>query len=166
MNTGAKLPTCCQRGAALAALIRRAPASVVAVRRQPLARLFPADLEAALQTLPYDVECVVATPLAATETGVVRAVLGEVLVFARTSLIARLPDEPESGAVRLCALLRAGLSPYVGSSGRAGTASSWDSDDSDAYSIHGRRLAASFAQVGEAWRRRLTEPPSDRTGRA
>jgi hypothetical protein len=166
MNTGAKPPTCCDRGAALATVIRQAPATVVAIRRKPLGRLFPSDLEAALRTLPYEVECVVATPLAAAETGVVRAMLGEVLVFARTSLIGRLPDEPESGAVRLCALLRAGLSPYVGSSGRAGAASSWDSDESDAYSIHGKRLAASFAQVGEAWRRRLSDPPSDRTGRA
>ena len=166
MNTGAKPLICCEHGAELAALIRRTPATVVAVRRNPLPALFPADLESALRTLPYEVECVVATPAAAAQAGVAGAVVGEMLVFARPSLIGRLADAPETGAVRLCALLRAGLSPYVGSSGRAGGDSSWDNDDSDAYSIHGKRLAASFAQVGEAWRRRLSDLPSDRTGRA
>ena len=159
MTTGGKPPICCERGADLAALIRQVPATVVAVRRMAVPALFPADLESALRNLPYEVECVVATPAAAAEAGVPRTVLGEVLVFARTSLIGRLPDVPESGAPRLCALLRAGLSPYVGSTG-------WDSDDSDSYSIHGKRLAASFAQSGEAWRRKLSDLPSDRTGKA
>lgn len=166
METAVKPPVCCDRGAELAAIIRRSPATVVAVRPRPLPGMFPSDLAGVLQRLPYDVTCVVATPMAATEAGVTRSVLGEVLVFARTSLIGRMPDEPESGAVRLCALLSAGLSPYVGVSGRPGETSSWDRDESDAYSIHGKRLAASFAQVGEAWRRRLSDPPSDRTGRA
>jgi hypothetical protein len=166
MDTAVKPPLCCDRGAELAAIIRRSPATVVAMRPRPLAGLFPSDLAGVLQRLPYEVSCVVATTVAAAEAGVTGAVLGEVLVFARTSLIGRMPDEPESGAVRLCALLRAGLSPYVGVSGRAGETSGWDSDESDAYSIHGKRLAASFAQVGEAWRRRLSDPPSDRNGRA
>lgn len=166
MDTAAKPALCCDRGDEFAKIIRRSPATVVAVRPRPLPGLFPADLAGAVQKLPYEVGCVVATPTALAEAGVTRAALGEVLVFARTSLLARMPDEPESGAVRLCALLRAGLSPYVGVSGRAGETSSWDKDESDAYSIHGKRLAASFAQVGEAWRRRLSDPPSDRTGRA
>ena len=165
MTTAGKPPICCHRGADLAALIRRAPATVVAVRRLAVAALFPADLESALRALPYEVECVVATPAAAAEAGVPRTVLGEVLVFARTSLIGRLPDAPETGAVRLAALLRAGLSPYIGATSRSG-GSSWDSDESDSYSIHGKRLAASFAQSGEAWRRRLSDLPSDRTGKA
>ena len=100
--------------------------------------------------------CAVATPAAAAQAGVRGATLGEVLVFARTSLLARMPDAPESDADRLCALLRAGLSPWLGRPG----APSWDTDESDAYTITGRRLAASFAQVNEAWQRRLADPPA------
>jgi hypothetical protein len=45
-------------------------------------------------------------------------------------------------------------------------APNWDSDESDAYTISGRRLVASLAQVGEAWQRRLLDHPTDRNGRA
>jgi hypothetical protein len=153
----------CDSGAALAKQVRAAPATVVAIRRPAASALFPADLEAALRALPYQVACVVAPPIAAAQAGVARVSLGEVLVFARTSLLARMPDAPESNADRLCALLRAGLSPWLGVPG----APSWDTDESDAYTITGRRLAASFAQVNEAWQRRLAESLSGRgPGRA
>jgi hypothetical protein len=155
---------CCDNGAALAKLMRAAPATVVAVRRVAAPALFPADLESALAAIPYEVACAVATPLAAAQAGVIAATLGEVLVFARTSLLARMPDAPESNAERLCALLCAGLSPWLGRPG----APSWDTDESDAYSITGRRLAASFAQVDEAWQRRVADdlPPGRAAGRA
>ena len=154
---------CCDNGADLAKLMRAAPATVVAIRRVAAPALFPADLESALSGLPYEVACVVATPLAAAQAGVPRATPGEVLVFARTSLLARMPDAPESNADRLCALLRAGLSPWLGRPG----APSWDNDESDAYTITGRRLAASFAQVDEAWQRRVADlPPGRAAGRA
>jgi hypothetical protein len=146
---------CCDSGAALAKLMREAPATVVAVRRVPAPALFPADLESAVRGLPYGVACAVATPIATAQAGVVGAALGEVLVFARTSLLARMPDAPESSAERLCALLCAGLSPWLARDG----APSWDTDESDAYTITGRRLAASFAQASEAWQRRLADLP-------
>jgi hypothetical protein len=152
---------CCATGNELMRTIRQAPATVVAVRRLAVAALFPADLASAVCSLPYAVGCVVATPQAAAEAGVATPVLGETLVFSRASLIARLVDAPESGAVRLCAILNAGLSPHLGRG-----APSWDSDESDAYTISGRRLVASLAQVGEAWERRLLDPPNDRNGRA
>lgn len=155
------VPACCPTGSDLVQRIRQSAATVVAVRRLPVPAFFPADLAAAVQTLPYDVGCVVATPQAAAEAGVPTPTLGETLVFSRSSLIARLPDAPESGAVRLCALLNAGLSPTL-----ARGAPNWDSDDSDAYTISGRRLVASLAQVGEAWERRLLDHPTDRNGRA
>jgi hypothetical protein len=154
---------CCDSGAALAQLVRGAPATAVAIGRLAAPALFPTDLVAGLRALPYAVACAVATPGAATQAGVLRPLLGEVLVFARTSLLARMPDAPESGVERLCALLRAGLSPWLGRPGGP----SWDTDESDAYSITGRRLAASFAQVGEAWQRQLAElPPGRGDGRA
>jgi hypothetical protein len=154
---------CCDSGAALARLVRGAPATTVAIRRLASPALFPADLMDGVRALPYVVACAVATPAAAVQAGVRRPVLGEVLVFARTSLLARMPDAPESNAERLCALLCAGLSPWLGRPG----APSWDTDDSDAYSITGRRLAASFAQVSEAWQRQLAElPPGRGNGRA
>jgi len=157
--SGTTTVVCCDRGAELAKLMRAAPATVVAIRRVPAPALFPADLEAALAALPYQVGCVVASPLAAAQAGVPHATLGEVLVFARTSLLARMADAPESNAERLCALLRAGLSPWMGRPG----APSWDTDESDAYTITGRRLAASFAQVDEAWQRRVADLPPGRT---
>jgi hypothetical protein len=152
---------CCQRGSELLRLIRGIPATVVAIRRVAVPAFFPSDLAAATQTLPYDVACVVATPQAATEAGVGTPTLGETLVFTGTNLIARLPDAPESGAVRLCRILHAGLSPQIGQG-----APNWDSDESDAYTISGRKLVASLAQVGEAWQRRLLDHPTDRNGRA
>ncbi len=152
----------CDSGALVARLMREAPATVVAIRRLPAPGFFPADLETAVRALPYEVACAVATPAAAAAAGVPRTTLGEVLVFARTCLLARMPDAPESDAERLCALLRAGLSPWLGRPG----APSWDTDESDAYTITGRRLAASFAQVNEAWERRVAEPPGRGPGRA
>jgi hypothetical protein len=151
---------CCDSGAALAQLVRGMPATVVAIRHRAGAALFPADLVSGLHALPYEVSCAVATPAAAAQAGIQRATVGEVLVFARTSLLARMPDAPESNAERLCALLCAGLSPWLGRPG----APSWDTDESDAYSITGRRLAASFAEVDDAWKRQLAEIP--RPGRA
>jgi hypothetical protein len=142
--------------------MRDAPATVVAVRGLASPALFPADLESALGGLPYEVACAVATPMAATQAGVLRVTLGEVLVFARTSLLARMPDAPESNADRLCALLCAGLSPWLGRPG----APSWDTDESDAYTVTGRRLAASFAEVNEAWQRRLADLPGRSPGSA
>jgi hypothetical protein len=153
---------CCQHGSDLLKLIRRMPATVVAIRRLAVGAFFPSDLAAAAQTLPYDVACAVATPQAAAESGVSTPLLGETLVFTGANLIARLPDAPESGAVRLCRILHAGLSPQMGHQG----APNWDSDESDAYTISGRRLVASLAQVGEAWQRRLLDHPTDRNGRA
>ena len=153
---------CCQHGSDLLQLISRMPATVVAIRRLAVGAFFPSDLAAAAQTLPYDVGCAVATPQAAAESGVSTPLLGETLVFTGTNLIARLPDAPESGAVRLCRILHAGLSPQMGHQG----APNWDSDESDAYTISGRRLVASLAQVGEAWQRRLLDHPTDRNGRA
>ena len=153
---------CCQHGSDLLQLIRGMPATVVAIRRLAVGAFFPSDLAAAAQTLPYDVGCAVATPQAAAESGVSTPLLGETLVFTGASLIARLPDAPESGAVRLCRILHAGLSPQMGHQG----APNWDSDESDAYTISGRRLVASLAQVGEAWQRRLLDHPTDRNGRA
>jgi hypothetical protein len=144
--------------------VRGAPATAVAIRHRATAALFPTDLVSGVRALPYTVACAVATPAAAVQAGVLRPQLGEVLVFARTSLLARMPDAPESSAERLCALLCAGLSPWLGRPG----APSWDTDESDAYSITGRRLAASFAQVDEAWQRQLAEvpPPGRGDGRA
>ena len=78
------------------------------------------------------------------------------------NLIARLPDAPESGAVRLCAHPERRPQPADGRRARP----DWDSDESDAYTISGRRLVASLAQVGEAWQRRLLDHPTDRNGRA
>jgi hypothetical protein len=153
---------CCQHGSDLLKLIRCMPATVVAIRRLAVGAFFPSDLAAAAQTLPYDVGCAVATPQAAAESGVSTPLLGETLVFTGANLIARLPDAPESGAVRLCRILHAGLSPQMGHQG----APNWDSDESDAYTISGRRLVASLAQVGEAWQRRLLDHPTDRNGRA
>src|SRR5688572_14179724 len=98
-------PVCCQLGADLAQLIRGAAATVIAIRRVAVPASFPSDLAAAVQTLPYQVACAVATPAAAAGAGIPAALVGETLVFARTSLIARLPDAPETGAVRLCAIL-------------------------------------------------------------
>jgi hypothetical protein len=152
---------CCEHGSDLLRLIRRMPATVVVVRRLAVPAFFPSDLAGASQTLPYDVACAVATPRAAAEAGVVTPLLGETLVFTGANLIARLPDAPESGAVRLCRILQAGLSPQMGRS-----APSWDSDESDAYTISKRRLVASLAQVGDAWQRRLLDHPTDRNGRA
>jgi hypothetical protein len=152
---------CCQSGSELLRLIRRTPATVVAIRRLAVAAFFPSDLAAAAHTLPYDVARAVATPQAAAEAGVTTPTLGETLVFTGNNLIARLPDAPESGAVRLCAILNTGLSPQIGRG-----APDWDSDESDAYTISGRRLVASLAQVGEAWQRRLMDHPTDRNGRA
>jgi hypothetical protein len=152
---------CCQHGSELLRLIRGMPATVVAIRRLAVSAFFPSDLAAAAQTLPYDVACAVATPQAAAESGVTTPTLGETLVFTGATLIARLPDAPESGAVRLCRILHAGLSPQMGQG-----APNWDSDESDAYTISGRRLVASLAQVGEAWQRRLLDHPTDRNGRA
>jgi hypothetical protein len=152
---------CCDSGAALARLVRESPATTVAIRRPPTAALFPGDLHAGLRDLPYEVTCAVATPAAASECGVVLPQLGEILVFARTSLLARMPDAPESNTPRLCALLRAGLSPWLDRPG----APSWDTDESDSYTITGRRLAASFAEVNDAWQKRLADLPPSR-GRA
>ena len=153
---------CCQLGADLARVIRDCAATVVAVRRLAVPEFFPSDLAAATATLPYQITCAVVTPAAAAAAGVTAPVLGETLVFARTCLIARLPDAPETGAVRLCAILNSGLSPYLQRPGSPG----WDSDESDAYTISGRRLVASLAQVGEAWERRLLDHSTDRNGRA
>lgn len=150
---------CCDSGAALAQLVRGAPATAVAIRHRATAALFPSDLVTGVRALPYDVACVVATPAAAAQAGVLRATVGEVLIFARTSLLARMADAPESSAERLCALLCAGLSPWLGRPG----APSWDTDESDAYSITGRRLAASFAQADEAWQRQLADLRPNRT---
>ena len=154
---------CCDSGAALIELVRQSPATAIAIRRLPNAALFPTDLQAGLRSLPYEVRCAVATPAAATQAGVARAQLGEVLVFARGSLLARMPDAPESNAERLCALLCAGLSPWLGRPGHP----SWDTDESDSYTITGGRLAASFAQASEAWQRSLADlPPGRGAGRA
>lgn len=153
---------CCSSGAELGRLIAGSAATVVAIRRMAVPALFPSDLRAAVQTLPYDVACAVVTPAAAIGAGVGKPIVGETLVFARTALIARLPDAPDTGAHRLCAILTSGLSPYLQRPGSP----SWDSDESDAYTISGRRLVASLAQVGDAWERRLLDHPSDRNGRA
>ena len=155
--------TSCDSGEALARLVRATPATVVAIRRWASPALFPTDLEAGLVDLPYEVACTVATPTAAKQAGVPRATLGEVLIYARTSLIGRMPDDPDCNADRLCALLRAGLSPWLGRPGGP----SWEKDESDSYTITGRRLAASFARVNEAWQRRLADlPPGRGAGRA
>jgi hypothetical protein len=151
----AAAPICCDGGSSLQALIRRVPATVVAVRRIATPELFPSDLAEALRALPYEVYTVVASPRAAAEVGVRGTCLGEVLVFVRDNLLARLPDAPESSAGRLVAVLNAGLSPWLGAD-----AAAWDREDG---------LVASSAQTtadaGEGWDRPLANLP-DRSGRA
>jgi hypothetical protein len=167
-------PIGCEGGTSLAAVIRRAPATVVAIRRVAAAQLFPNDLGEALEVLPYDVCAVVATPAAAAAVGVPRAQLGEVLVFVRQSLLARLPDTVDSSAGRLIAVLKTGLSPWL-----AADAAAWERDDSGRFTISARGLQARFASAGapraadagassesgDAWEQ-LPAGPSDGRGRA
>lgn len=169
----AAAPICCDGGSSLEALLRRVPATVVAVRRIATPGLFPSDLAQALRALPYPVCTVVASARAAAEIGVRGTCLGEVLVFVRASLLARLPDAPDSSAGRVVALLNAGASPWLGAD-----AGAWERDDAGVdNTVSARRLAASFAHPASAasvrsdrwdsdgWERPLANAP-DRTGRA
>jgi hypothetical protein len=167
-------PIGCDGGTALEAVIRRAPVTVVVIRRVAAAELFPNDLGEALAVLPYDVRAAVATPAAAAAAGVARPQLGEVLVFARESLLARLPDTVDSSAGRLLAVLKAGTSPWL-----AADAAAWERDDTGRFTISARGLQARFASAAparpaepggsadssESWEQ-LRADPGDRRGRA
>ena len=135
----------CETGLSLSPVIRRSPATVVIIRRVANGLLFPGDLHTALLSLDYDVTRVVATPRAAGQVGVRAPRLGQLLVFARTSLLARLDDTQGPDLTRILRLLQVGVSPQLERS------PAWENDESDAYAVGGRRLAASFERVSEAW---------------
>jgi DnaJ-domain-containing protein 1 len=85
--------------------------------------------------------------------------LGETLVFSGRRLLGRLAPEAPGHGEGLLALLRAGLSPFVGKAGVA----QWEDDESDdPFAIIGVDPAASLEEARAAWRRRLAEYHPDR----
>jgi hypothetical protein len=149
---------CFAAGEALSRLLRRSPGTLVAVRPRALPALFPTDLAAGVLRLPYPVARAVALPAAVRAVGVRRPAAGEVLLFARGALIARLPDAPGTGVARLRALLCAGLSPWLGRKG----APAWDVDETDPRAGVPSPVGASFEQAHAAWQRRLALYHPDR----
>lgn len=164
---------CCARGDDLAALLASAPAAVVSVRALALPSMFPEDLRRAVALLPYEVTCAVAPPEAATAVRVLGARLGELLIFSRGELRARLEDRDTVSSEKVLALLKAGLSPTL----RGVT--HWDEEESRPHQRPVVSLGvadaspipepvpsqASFDEVDAAWRRRLAEYHPDRFGR-
>jgi hypothetical protein len=149
----------CASGQRLEQLLRGASAAAVHVRVLPVPSMFPADLGAAAATVPYPLVCAVAPPSVVSAVGVQGPRLGETLVFGGRRLLGRLDPEGGGHGDRLLALLRAGLSPFVGKAGRP----QWEDDESeDPFAIIGVDPGASLEEARVAWRRRLAEYHPDR----
>jgi hypothetical protein len=148
---------CCEDRAALAGRLAASPASVVAVRRLAHADLFPTELASAVARMPYEVGCLVA-PVAAA-AALARATSGDLLVFVRDGLLARLRDADADDLQRV---LRVGISPWVGKPGVA----QWEDDGLVGFARAGEGLAASFGLLGDTWRQLAEASAESVIGRA
>jgi hypothetical protein len=148
----------CTSARTLRAALEGAVAAVVHVRVLPVASMFPAELREAVESIPFEVACLVASPELIAEAGLPAAALGEALVFGRGQLLGRIEAELAEPAGRLRGLLGAGVAPFL--------ARPDDEDEGDPFDVIGVNRSASFDEVHAAWLRRLEEYHPDRYARA
>lgn len=149
---------CCDDEGELRRVLRKTPASLISVRRRAVPVLFPSELVECLGGLPFDLLNVVATPEVVAKLGVPAPLLGECLVFAGDQLLGRLNDHDATDAGRILGLLSAGVWPGL----LDPAAEDWDLDDpldpvAAAWAGAEQSSGDVFADVGEAWQRRLCD---------
>lgn len=154
---------CCDDEGQLRGLLRKTTASLVSVRRCAIPVLLPSELVECLGGLPFDFLNVVATPETVARLGVPGPLLGECLVFAGDQLLGRLTDGEATDAGRILGLLSAGVWPGL----LDPAAEDWDLDMSldpvaAAWSGADKSIGDVFADVGDAWQRRLYDYHPDR----